>query len=504
MKRLYLAAAYIVAVGHSASAQDAAFEQATIPLEVVGSASGASEGSGDDAKLRIDLSLRAAGSIVLLRGGRSAETLPLAIVGPVPRDASGRAMLPANPAQIAWCEHDRGLRLGTGSRFTCWQDLDGDGQLETKRATLAVNFSRPLSIALVGTRKEVDRPIPYRVAASEERIAYTLEYRSCGPLSGKQFRRNLDNAPGMSANDCRFRAEKTADLAGPPRWQLDRFVFTFSRGGDLQVLEQPATGTFLDRYDDAEPLVDLGTRKRYDREREALLAPLREPSFQFAEPPQVASGVVAKDDKLMEGSLRYGYTGRLVTPFVLRESFSSRELPAGSLVYGVPMGEAVFGKPTITWCSPVQEKSRWVARCLVTAPNGGVQLLERQLPAFAVTTVSYAVSNNRLRESLPDIDERAEFDAPLAARLSFLRWTDKTVRLRHEVLRNGEVVSSWESDYPRLPGGSAVLKFGEGQLRLASSGKDGAQVIIEEPVAGGASILPSCTDNRRYRIRVLQ
>lgn len=499
----------VVAIGglaSQASAQEEPFEQATIPLEVLPAPATAAsiEGAGNGQKVRLDIPLRAAGSIIVLDGKNAGQTLPLAIVGPVPRDADGHARLPQDASQIAWCEHDRGLKLGTGSSFVCWQDLDNDGRLETQRATFNASFSRPLSIALMATKATPIEPRRYRVAAPAERIAYTLEYRPCGPLSGGQYKRTLDNAPGMFMASCRFTAAPVAGGAGERRWRLDRFLFAIGADDRARMVAQPTPGTLLDRFADAEELVDLGTRERFDRERAALLGQLSTAPFQFADDPRIAQGQVGEGGTILEGALRYGYTGRLTQAFVMRGLTSSRELEAGSPVYGVPMGDPIYGKPSLTWCSPVARGTNWVARCLVTAPNGGTQLVDGQRPGFAITSVGYVTVSNGSRDPLPVEEGAADFGGPMAARQRFMKWTGKTVRVRHEVLRAGEVVNAWDQDYPVNADGSADLAYEAGRIRLSRSGKDGATVLVITPIEAGATILPDCFDDRRCRFRLVE
>lgn len=486
-----------------------AFEQIVVPLEVLPhdpSIALSTSGRNEGLKVEVHLPLRAAGAIVVQRAGQDGEVLPLALVGSEPAQLMKDGAPPTDRTRIAWCEHDRGLKFIAGSTFACWQDLDGDGRLETQRVALAASGTQPLSVALIGTKLAQIEPRAYRVATAGERITYDLEYIPCGPLAGGLYRRKLHNSPGVAlTSGCPFRAEPLpAAGEGTWSWRVDRVVFTVDADGQVRLFDAPATGTLLDRIATDEPIVDLGSRPRFDRERRAAFAGLETPPFQWAERAKVHDGAIARKDVLIEGIMRYGYTGRLTKPFVWQELLSSRELEAGSPVYGVPMGGSyLLGKPSITWCSPQVRDTNWVARCLVTAPNGGIQLVERQVPAYVVTTVGFAAGINGSRDPLPVEAADIDFGGPLRARYSLLRWTSKTIRLRGEVLMDGEVVSAWEQDLPLEEDGSARLSFGEGRVRLVRSGKDGAIVSLERPIYPGETLLPACFDDRRCRKSVV-
>lgn len=497
-RRRALAAGVLACAAAPLAAFDEPFEQVVVPLEVLSGATASTTGRGDGVKVELHLSLRAAGSIILDDG----EVLPLAIVGRVPIAAEGASALPTDPRALAWCEHDRGLKFAVGRTFRCWQGLDADGRLETERMALAATVSRPLTVALLGTMARTVAPRAFRVARPEERIVYDLEYIPCGPSARGEYRRKLHNAPGVSGPLCPLRAEPVD--ASARAWRLDGLIFALE-GDGARLLEVPATGMLLDRIAEDEPLVRLGERRRFDRERATALAKFDEDPFQFDASPDMGIGPVPPGGVLISGPMRYAYTGRLTEAFGEAGLLSKRELAAGSPLYGVPMGaDALAGTVRLIWCSPKRVGGSWFASCLVTAPNGGVQLVERLAPAFAVTTAGFDSLVRGSRDPLPIERGPAELGGKVSVRHSFVKWAGKAVRVRTDLLLDNEVTNAWNQDLPLEADGFALLAFGDGRVRLTRTEDGSALIGIVAPIEVGASAMPRCTDGAGCRTRPLR
>ena len=115
------------------------------------------------------------GVVVEKRIGGS-RVLAWTLVGDVQRDADGRLMLDVPPERHAWCD----IPSGEAVIAVCYQDLDGDGALETRLRGWFGAPKDPLSVNRLDSPAKIE-PLSYRAAAPEELPQFRVVTRAASP-----------------------------------------------------------------------------------------------------------------------------------------------------------------------------------------------------------------------------------------------------------------------------------------------------------------------------------
>jgi hypothetical protein len=476
-------------------------EQATIPLEVLPPPGNAAVASGRDHMLKVELhqplrSVRAIFATV------APGPLPLMIIGPISRWADGSTAIPTDPARLAWCTHDRGLRFIVGQNFTCWQDRDDDGKLETALDAVAATSSQPLTIALVGRSATAITPTPYREARPEERNSYDLEYIPCSPVETGYYRRKLHGSPGVTmVEGCRFQAKPVEGQA--VEYQVDHMRFRVDPTGTAQLISGPKAGSYLDRYGDELEMAELGSRPSLTDEAQAKMAPFAAEAFQFATPPILLSGAVTETQDFIEAPMRYGYSALLKTAVATAKFSLAAETP----LYGIPMGGPTLSNvaslvrpPSMIWCYPYRLHDVWTSSCFLATKAGdaeqiAISLVEDFGLPFMITTVRRAVRAEIIAKATLVSGPAALGVTPII-RYRLDQWRKKDVRLILSTHVNGMPAGQRILVAPRQADGSVRLTFGKGELRLKQIDKGEAGPLVVEvitPLAEGDAVEPQET-----------
>ncbi|HEX8258427.1 MAG TPA: hypothetical protein VF589_12425, partial [Allosphingosinicella sp.] len=221
----------------------------------------------------------------------------------------------------------------------------------------------------------------------------------------------------------------------------------------------------------------LAVFKKFDR-----------PVLMISGPVEVAEGVRGAGNAVLTASVEHGYMGELTQETTIRTLFSSRSLPKGTTLYGIPMASRVVmtrnGVPVgdsgvgrqpraddlhLTWCVPVEEQGQWTATCLPT--NGdSYTLLKGQRPAFEVRSLSYTASTTTNPGAVPVIQKSGSFGRSLQHRFTIREVTPTRISLAQETLYGGVVVHSRPHELARLAGKPSALFFGGGAVTFADAG----------------------------------
>jgi hypothetical protein len=242
-----------------------------------------------------------------------------------------------------------------------------------------------------------------------------------------------------------------------------------------------------------------------DAERElAIRQKFDKPILMTAAGAQVNAGVHGPGDVIATLPVSHGYMGVLTADTTIRTILSTRSVPAGTVVYGVPMSSRLTvtrngipmgpwetPKPTaenfnLVWCLPVEDEGRWSATCLPIG-GAGYTILKGQQPAFHVSSLSYAADTST-NDGLPPVKEQAgNFGKPLVLRLRLKSVTPTQIAVAQETVFGDAVVSTRDWIVPRLPGKGSGLVIGGGVIGLspAPAGSDKIDVAAVKPIEAG-------------------
>ncbi|WP_129794115.1 hypothetical protein [Sphingosinicella sp. CPCC 101087] len=431
----------------------------------------------------------------------------------------------------------------------CLIDDDGDGRFEAEAKGLGETTPRVAELSLVGPSSPLPEPIPYRAASEDELPGIDVEYRNCARDHDRP-RFNLgarSDAPVLTPAE--IRAVTPDALRNDP--ELARRMMEMAariRTGGLECrraesleegnalhpgnLERGAVAARLDELliavgprDDGAPVRLLGLRnpKRLYRLSGIAVAPLSEgmtsrqnslavaqrferPVLMLAAAPDVSEGTRAAGDVLFTADLRHGYMGVLTQDTVIRTLFSSRSLPAGTALYGIPMGSrritTVNGVPVrggaqrepgpddvrLVWCAPVEDEGRWTATCLPSQPDR-YTLLRGQTPAFEVRSFSYAAGTSTNDGPVPVVQRDGDFGRPLRYRFTLQAVEAERVVVTKETLFGEEVVHSRPIHVPRHPDRVGAIGLAGGIVSLAVGTDGGVQVRQVRDFTVGGDVL---------------
>jgi hypothetical protein len=426
------------------------------------------------------------------------RVLALALLNGSHRDAE--ALKPAwanvSSADTAWCT----LLVDNSSYTSCYQDLDGDGRLESERDGYAMN-DESLALIAVGPTRPMT-PVGYRPAQTDELPLLHLGYLSCRPETqlATEVRRVVKGKSKESPfGGCRHVAQP---IDGAPRLvQVDRFKVSLSEAEGVtrtEIVEGMSPGTILGSVRTERPLTDLTQVKSPAESREA--AGGGQPYMYFTATPTVASGDVAPGDEIIGGGVAHGMVGRLQEPLQIFDSLITTQrpdVPTGTKLYGVPMMAkrgATRIEPNTVWCLPVLDEKRrtWDAECLTNTSMGSMLAMGLGTPFAVEATHASEVTR---RTAFPRIERvYADIGMPLRLSLTLKKWSRDSVTLMLAVSPNDNTAAApREQRFRRENDGSVLLGFGPGRLKLSPSTtiEGGAHVAIQQAPAERYSALPA-------------
>jgi hypothetical protein len=238
---------------------------------------------------------------------------------------------------------------------------------------------------------------------------------------------------------------------------------------------------------------ELEIRQKFDK-----------PVLMTAAGAQVNAGVHGAGDVIATLPVSHGYMGVLTADTTIRTILSSRSVPAGTVVYGVPMSSRITvtrngipmgpwetPKPTVdnfnlVWCLPVEDEGRWSATCLPIG-GAGYTILKGQQPAFHVSGLSYAADTSTNDGQPPVREQAGSFGKPLVLRLRLKSVNAGQIAVTQETVFGDVVVSTRDWFVPRLPGKPSGLVIGGGVIGLspASGASDRIEVAAVKPIEAG-------------------
>ena len=445
--------------------------------------------------LLAEQAIRTSRAIVRIDMDKAGSPLPLVVVGKIGHDTG----IPKDAAAQAWCDVAKG-----GKRYVCYQDLNGDGKLETGRVAVALHYNEPLTIAIIGPPSKLPAPIPYRAATEAELPEYRLVYESCGGggLGDVRFIQRVRDAGGGSLDyGCIGVAKR---LSGEPNGagtlrigRLTVDVTPKENSADTRLIAGIPAGTLLDRIMPAEPISDLGDRPPLIEELRTAAERYAKAPFQFAEAPNVRAGVVGADQVFAEGRLAWGYTGRMTKTTTINNLTSSRSIVAGAPVYGVPMGggngrlQPTMGSTlNLTWCAPRAEGDKWEADCMPVIAGAAHTIIKGLRPAFLVTNVAF-MGDSHQALGLPEVEEGpVTFGPPVALRYELSKCTAKqaTITIRSGVAPQLELTDIMV--IKRGADGTISFRLGGGLFRASPVGTAGCMLQVLRPATAGGDALP--------------
>ena len=495
-------------VSSAALSASIVLSEATIPVEVLPLDPTLAKGElyGDKRRLNGSPSIgvqpaRVARGVVRAdaKGGDPFKrVLAFALLNGSHRDAEalkqGWANVPS--ADTAWCT----LLVDYSSYTICYQDLDGDGRLESERDGYAMN-DESLALVAVGPISPMT-PVAYRPAQTEELPLLQVGYTSCRPdtqLATEVRQVIKGKGRGSAFGGCRHVAQP---IEGATRLvQVDRFKVSLSEAEGVtrtEIVEGISPGTILGGVRSERPLTDLTQMKTPAESREAAAG--GQPYMYFTATPTVASGDIARGAEIIGGEVAHGMVGRLQEPLQIFDSLITTQrpdVPTGTKLYGVPMMQKRGAKriePDTVWCLPVLDEKRrtWDVECLTNTSMGLLLSFGLGTP-FAVEGTH--ASEGARRTAFPRI-ERVDTDIgmPLRLSLTLTRWSRDSVFLLLAVApKDNTTAAPREQRFRRESDGSVTLGFGRGRLKLSPSAtiEGGAHVEVQEAPAMHYSAMPA-------------
>ncbi len=427
--------------------------------------------------------------------------------------------LPEDGKERFYCTTGKAERAG---KIVCLQDADGDAKFETVAVGLGEAGAAVEQLAILGKAEPLPKPVAYRPAPAEALPSFAAEYRNCGKDHDRPRYSLGVKRPGMDIKELlEMRADRNTDPA-QLRAMVERLSLMRSGApcvagepvGDGEAIRPAAVpkggvaarlGELViavgPKHDAAVQLVGLRTPGRLYRidmgavkelaghltAKQNVLAIQQKfdrPVLMTTAAATVHEGERAVGDLLLEAGFEHGYMGVLTQDTKIRTLLTSRSLPKGTMLYGMPMSmERVMtmngvpmpslprtGLPSaedvrLVWCVPVEDEGKWTATCL---PDQGANytLLKGQRPAFEVTSLRYSAETSSNDGPPPVERQTGDFGAPLGYRFKLKSLGEAEIVVTRETMFGEAVVHSRDHVVPRVKGGRSGLVFGSGGLVL--------------------------------------
>jgi len=378
--RLVVGLAFTVAASSAPLADDAV--EATIPVEVLAVDPALATGlikyglRWDEPRAAAQPA-RIARAIVTQPTSGKGALLILALLGRPQPGPDGRANLDVAPAGQAWCEY----APFEGLTINCFQDVDGDGKLETQRRGL-LGSNELLSLNRIEKGVAI-APVAYRRATDQELPGYIVGYYSCGERADASITaeteiriatlvKRVDGLrfpPAQICNDVAKRVGATSE--GDPLFQFGRFRIAVrqveDRKFETRLIDGMAPGTLLGQVRADWPLRDVTERPA---DADAISG---ETPFLVAVGAPTLAATAGVGEEFFSVQVRHGITGKLTADSTLQIN-PHTVVPAGSPLYGIAMSSshtASTTDPRIVWCAPRQnEAQKLVSQCFMPVPRG--------------------------------------------------------------------------------------------------------------------------------------
>lgn len=503
------------------------------------------KGDAPDNRLIAKVSFRPVDAVAVDTGAPNGGPGPLVLWRAVAGSQARFATLPQIrqvKAARTYCARPDALK----GAFLCFVDEDGNGSFEKVSRGTGGREPGIARLTIIGPGEALPKPLAYRTARADEVDAIPASFVNCAkdhdrPRYAVQLPRSkpseeqiaaiadqltgMDREAAMTAArrlaagsqgfaPCRESEPVGASDQGFPSAPLRRNAFAV-RMGELVVevgsKDEGAPSRLLGlrnadrlyRLDGAgvAPLSETLT----DAERElAIRQKYDKPVLMTAAGAQVNAGLHGVGDVIATLPVRHGYMGVLTADTTIRTLLSTRSVPAGTVVYGVPMSSRMSvtrngipmgpwetPKPTandfnLVWCLPVEDEGRWTATCLPIG-GGGYTILKGQQPAFHVSGLSYSADTSS-NDGRPPVKEQAgSFGKPLLLRLRLKSVSAAQAVIAQETVFGDTVVSSRDWIVGRLPGKASGLIVGGGVIGLSAAPDaiDKIAVAAVKPIEAG-------------------
>jgi hypothetical protein len=542
-----LAASPASAQGHKPSVHD--LQPAHIPLlmapldTVQPSAPIWFKGDAPENRQLAKVSFRPLDAVAIDAGAPGAGAGPLvlwrAIVGRAARFATLSEIREAKDGRT-YCARPDALK-GT---FLCFVDGDENGSFEGIARGTGERAAGIARLTVVGPPEALPKPLPYRAARPAEIEAIPASFVNCAkdhdrPRYAVQLPRPRPSEAQIAAiADQLTGLDRAAAIAAARRLAEQSSGFAPCQESEpVEAAVSPATTPRPDSFavrmgellvevgakDAGAPSRLLGLRNadRLYRLDGAGVAPLSEtltdaerelairqkfdkPVLMTAAGAQVNAGVHGAGDVIATLPVSHGYMGVLTADTTIRTILSSRSVPAGTVVYGVPMSSRLTmtrngipmgpwetPKPTVdnfdlVWCLPVEDEGRWSATCLPIG-GAGYTILKGQQPAFHVSGLSYSAETSTNDGRPPVKAQPGSFGKLLLLRLRLKSIAATQLVIAQETVFGDAVVSTRDRIVPRLPGKASGLIVGGGVIGLSAApgASDRIEVAAVRPIEPG-------------------
>jgi hypothetical protein len=473
--------------------------------------------------------------------------MSLALVGE-PSSLTSTSSAAAHSGERFYC----GLGVGEGywGRILCLADADRDGRFESRAPGFGEAIADPRQLSVVGRSEPLPAPIAYRPARAEEVPVTPASYRNClrgeRPWLSVQMERS-----GGAMTPAAIRGTSAADLRSDPA--------LLARVLDEVVVLRGPIGAVCDRAERVragEPLADglaagesavrfqelvvaVGEAPRGQTTAAARVIGLRDPErlyrlvgsgvmplskdltprqhnlavaqrfdrpvLMLAAEPAVNSGRHGEGDILFSADLRHGYMGVLTAESRTDALFRTRSVPAGTIVYGIPMASVrvtmmngrVISESAprpglagmrLVWCVPLESEEGWSATCVLQR-EGSYSIVRNRTPAFEVGNISYSVGTASTSGEIPVEERSVNFPQPLRYVIRLVNVEAMTFEIAHETMFGDRVVNSRTYQLPRAGFRPTEISFAGGAVALVPVEDGSVEVRPLRPFRVGANAL---------------
>lgn len=433
-------------------------------------------------------------ALIELPDGQSiAAGTPLGLValGVTPADARPLQ----DPGSHVWCpllQPD-----AVDQPIQCVRDADADGLFEQATQMYAYDPASAATLGRTGTRRAVTET-PYDRMETGDGPYFEAGLRVCR-LEDADHDAQADRE--TSATQWAFRA----DIRGPDRgWVALESICSET----LEAANKPpgpAAETQFDivvsqedgisHYTINAPLEDGPVRLQRGAffpdiaqgEAEAEDAPgAPDPAIRMIETPEVMTGFFEDRAPIVRVGVEYTMTGRLRNEIVDEEWLNTDRLPAGTPVFGVPIGVIDRYRPygdrvvrRTMWCAPHAVSNGHEAVCLLPASR---TYWEDSDDGYLPTDVhiSYGAAVEAPDVEVGDVD----FGYQLELRVTFLEWDARDAEVRVELCTRVECELAREISVARSGDGSAEAMIFGHHVRFTRPDGAGRRDVHVEILAG--------------------
>ncbi len=191
-----------------------------------------------------------------------------------------------------------------------------------------------------------------------------------------------------------------------------------------------------------------------------------------------SAGPLKRGDVIVGLPVTHGLTG-VLRQAAQKSGLADRpSIPAGAVVYGIPMSEHL--RQSITWCAPTDvsrpDKPAWSAVCFPQADDGVHRWVSPLQPLFPT---SLLFSTRSPTASVVDV-ERKPVDLPvMQLAFKFAKWDTNDAIVVVSVDAPGADGFVDNHRLRRLPDGSARLRVFGGEFKLTPIGTDRNAAMLE-------------------------